>query len=86
MSEKLNPLRFCISGEAKEITDRLLDEFLLTCIGKNDMAVVNAFLASAAVMIAAHCEHTDHEFRDLAKESIRNFALALQVAGEKAGD
>jgi hypothetical protein len=81
---KINPLRFCLTGETEEIVDRLFGEFALSCIGKNDMSLVSGFLASAAIMIAAHCQQTGQDFAELSEMSRHQFDLALKVAGERA--
>jgi len=53
---------------------RLLGEFLLSCLGKNDMSVCSGFIAAAAMLAATHCE--------LGGLLLEQFDLALQVAGE----
>jgi hypothetical protein len=81
---EINPLRFCLTGDTEEIVDRLLGEFTLSCIGKNDMSLVAGFLASAAIVIAAHCQQTGQDFAKVSEMSRDQFDLALKVAGEHA--
>lgn len=76
-----NPLTYCLQGETGEI-DRLLGDFLKSCIGKNDMAVANAMLAAAAIIVATHCQRTDDDFGEFSKDFIDQFKRALVIAGE----
>ena len=85
MSE-INPLEYCLTGDTAEIVDRLLGDFLLSCIGKNDMSVVSAFLASAAIIIATHCKRTSQDFQELSDMSRHQFDRALKVAGERVSE
>jgi hypothetical protein len=77
-----NPLQFCVTGETAEIVDRLLDEFVRSCIGKNDMSVVSGFITSAAILIATHCERTGEDFQELSDMCRDQFDLALKISGE----
>lgn len=81
----MTDLRILLNQETAGIIDRLLDEFLLSCIGKNDMAVVNALLASAAMLIKAHCERTGDNFGEVASECKNIFELSLQVCDDIPG-
>jgi hypothetical protein len=80
----INPLQHCLTGESAEIVDRILGPFLHDCIGKNDMSVVSGLLASAAIIVATHCQRTGDDFAELAEISRQNFDAALVVVGEIA--
>ena len=75
-------LRYCMTGETAEITDRLLGDFLLSCLGKNDMAVVNAMISSAIILIAAHCQRTGENFDEVIDQCRGLFDAAVKVVGE----
>src|SRR5262245_58432769 len=77
-----NPLRHCMTQETAEIVDRLLGDFLLSCVGKNDLAVVNAMLSSAAIMLVAHCQRSGQDYRELVNEARNIFDLATKIAGD----
>lgn len=77
-----NPLEYCLTGETAEIVDKLMGEFLFSCMGKNDMSIMSGFLASAALLIATHCERTGEDFDQLAGMAREQFALALKVSSE----
>ena len=79
----MTDLRCLLNDETSELVDRLLGEFLLGCIGKNDMAVVNALLASAAMVITAHCKRTGQSFDEVAAESENIFKLSLEVSSDR---
>jgi len=78
-----NPLQWCLSGESAEIVDEILGPILRGWLGKNDMSVVNGLLASAAILIATHCQHTGQSFQETSELCRRSFDLALKVAGER---
>jgi hypothetical protein len=78
----MTDLRFMLGPETVEIVDRLLGDFMVDCIGKNDMAVVNAMLASAAMLIVAHCERTGQDFDEVVALCRNSFDLALTVAND----
>lgn len=75
--------RFCLTGETREIVDRILGEFLLSCMGKNDMAVANGLITSAAMLIAAHCERTGQDYEELSALISYHFQQILEIAGHK---
>ncbi|PWT75886.1 MAG: hypothetical protein C5B60_04760 [Chloroflexi bacterium] len=75
--------RFCLSDETREIVDRLLGEFLLTCMGKNDLAVANGFITSAAMLVAAHCQRTGQDYDKLSALMAYHFQQILEIAGQK---
>jgi len=78
--------RHGLTTETNEIMDLLMGEFLMKhCIGKNDLAIVNAFMAGAASMIAAHCERTGEDYAELAKLEREFFASTLQIMGNRVG-
>ena len=77
-----NPLRFCLTGETEEVVDRLLGEFLFTCMGKNDMAIANGMTSAAAVLVATHCQQTGEDFDELSNMFRNHFSNALFIAGE----
>jgi hypothetical protein len=76
-------LQYCLNEETQEIIDRLLDEFLLSCMGKNDMSVVSAMLASAAIIIATHCQRTGQDFHELSGMACVQLTTALKIVGEQ---
>jgi hypothetical protein len=78
-----NPLRYCLSGDTEEVVDRILGPFLQECMGKNDMAVTNGLLCSAAILIAAHCQRTGEDFEELAELCRQSFNSALNVSSEQ---
>jgi hypothetical protein len=78
----MTDLRILLNPETSELVDRLLGDFLFSCIGKNDMAVVSAFLASAAMLITTHCDRTGRDFGEVASECKSMFELALQVSND----
>jgi hypothetical protein len=78
----MTDLRFLLNDETSEIVDRLLGEFLRECIGKNDMSVVNALLAVAAIMITTHCERTGQNFDEIAAASQKLFKLSLEISSD----
>jgi len=80
----VNPLRYCLTGESAEIVDRILGPFLQECDGKNDLAVVNGLLASAAILIVTHCERTGESVQELANLNRQIFDLAVTVANDEA--
>lgn len=79
----MNPLQHCLSDETGEIVNKLLCEFVKGCMGKNDMSVVNGLMATAAILIAAHCERTGDDFEEMSEMGRKMFAAALVVAGER---
>jgi hypothetical protein len=78
-----NPLTFCLTGDTAEIVDRLLGEFLLSCVGKNDMAVAGGLVSAAAMVLAAHCERTSENYDEHVARMRELFDLAAKIAGEK---
>jgi|SRR5215471_16196749 len=84
MNEKpVNPLRHCVSPETSEIVDQIMGPFLESNLGKNDMAITGGLLASAAIMLATHCQITGDDFEEMAIHLRTMFDLALSVAGEQ---
>jgi hypothetical protein len=78
-----NPLRHCLTGESAEVVDEILGPFLASRIGKNDMAVVTGLLASAAILIATHCQRTGEDYGELSMMCQEHFQNGLTVAGER---
>jgi hypothetical protein len=78
----MTDLRILLNPETRELVDRLLGDFLFSCLGKNDMAVVNALIATAAMLITAHCDRTGQDFGKVASECTTMFELALQITNE----
>jgi len=63
------------------IVDKLIKEFLpQQCDGENDLVVVGAFLTTAAIMIAGHCDMTGQSFDTNADASRKLFDGALALA------
>ena len=79
-----NPLRHCLSGETADIIDQILGPFLLAQLGKNDMSVVNGLMASAAILIAAHCQRTGEDPQEVGDLGRNSFDLALKIASDSA--
>jgi hypothetical protein len=79
----INSLQYCLSEETQEIIDKLLGEFMLSCLGKNDMSVVSAMLAAAAIMVAAHCQRTGQDFEELSAMAFTQFTDALKIVGDQ---
>lgn len=82
----MTDLRILLNQETADLIDRLLGEFLLECIGKNDMVVVNALLATAAMIIGTHCKRTRQNFDEVATLSRDTFKLALEVSNDQPHD
>ena len=79
-------LRHCLTDETNELMDLLMTEFLMRHgIGKNDLAMVNAFLVGAATMIAAHCQRTGEDHAELVKLCSTFFAQTNDIMNNRIG-
>jgi len=78
-----NPLQLCLNEESTEVVDHILGPYLLSCIGKNDMNIVVGLLASAAIIVATHCQTTGENFEEFAAMCRENFASALAIANDR---
>jgi hypothetical protein len=76
-----NILRYLGGKQTTEIIDLLINQFVPEhCMGKNDLALVSAMLAVAAMLVDAHCrtEGSDHD--ELAAMFRSQFDMALNIA------
>ena len=81
-----NPLRYCLQRDTVKVVDKLLDDFIPNeCMGKNDLAVVNALFACSALIIVAHCQRTGGDPEELATECCKLFDMAVKIAADKRG-
>jgi hypothetical protein len=76
----INPLRLTLAGDTADLVDQLLDGFVLDCMGKNDMVVINALLASAALLIVTHCQRTGQDFNETFSACRQLFDMAGRIA------
>jgi len=77
-----NPLMHVVGPETAEVIGQILGPFLRSNIGKNDMAVVNGLLASAAILLATHCAKTGEDYRELVYRARELYDLGAEIAGE----
>jgi hypothetical protein len=74
---------YLVSEDTREIMDRLLGEFMLTCIGKNDMSLVSALMTSATIIVAAHCQRTGDDYWQTIAMARDIFEASATIAGER---
>jgi hypothetical protein len=70
---------FPMTREHQEIVDRLLGDFLLTCIGKNDLVVASGMLIAGVIMIKAHCRRTGHDYDEISRDAREIFDCAVEL-------
>lgn len=79
-----NSLYYCMDDATREVVDLLLNDFIKTMVGKNDMAVVTGLSAAAAIIIAVHCQRNpEDDFQELSEMAVVQFKLALEVSGQR---
>jgi hypothetical protein len=77
---KTDPLMSCLPRQSAEIVEELTTKFLQKQIGKNDMAVINGLMATAAIMLVTHCQITGEDFEDMVADHADLFRMAAKVA------
>ncbi len=75
--------RWLVGPDTSEIVDRLLGDFLLSCLGKNDMSVANGMIISAVMLIKAHCERTGQDYDETVQLFRSSFETLVEIVKPK---
>jgi hypothetical protein len=64
------------------MVDRLINEFLPSCVGRNDMAMANALIIVALMVVEAHCRQTGDDYGKLIGVLRNSFTAASRIVGD----
>jgi len=67
-------------SDTAEIVDILVDEFIPEyCMGKNDLAVANAMVFTALMIVKTHCQASGQDYDELIDLFRKTFESAIEV-------
>jgi hypothetical protein len=75
-------IRHCLNDETGGMVDRLINEFLPSCVGRNDMAMANALIIVALMVAEAHCRQAGDDYGKLIGILQSSFMTASRIVGD----